>query len=124
MDVIGWTIVLVSAGAGVIKLTGKYNGFAEQFSPIGGISSACGALALILMLCLSNSLCYDDSIFIIVLELIGILLLILAPFFVSASMKTGAHNGFILYRIACGVGVAFLAMCLLNRLTNAKRKDD
>ncbi len=122
--IIIWTIVIISVGAGIVKLTGKYNGYAEQFSPIGGIASACGALALIMLLLLFNSLGDDGATLGIVLEILGFLLLLVLPFIISSHLKICATNDFILYRFACGVGIAFLVMFILYSLTNKKRKDD
>ena len=124
MDMIGWLIVILSVGAGIVKLTGKYNGYAERFSPMGGIATVCGVLACILMVLLFNSICYDESAVLVVLEIAGILLFSCAPFFIAKQEigceETPVPKGFIAYRIACGIGILFLAIGIFEILMGWK----
>lgn len=124
MNIIVWLIVIISAGAGVVELMGKYDGYADRFAPMGGIATVCGVLDCILIVLLFNSICYAESAVVIVLEIAGMLFFSCAPFFIAKQdigcQETPVPKGFIAYRIACGVGILFLAIGAFKMLAGWK----
>jgi len=124
MEIIAWIIIILSVLAGIIKLSGAFEGCSNEYPVVGGVAAACGVGIFILFVLLHNSI-MDNMLFAAILEVIGIICLSLIPLiFAKISGLTGARcYYFIYYRVACGIGVALAIAYLFNSFSEKKRRE-